>query len=30
MLRLIRSLALAAFALVPTLPLVGNQGGGKQ
>jgi formylglycine-generating enzyme required for sulfatase activity len=29
MLRLIRSLALVAFVLVPALPLVGSQGGGK-
>jgi formylglycine-generating enzyme required for sulfatase activity len=30
MLRLIRSLALAAFVLVAALPLVGSQGGGKE
>jgi formylglycine-generating enzyme required for sulfatase activity len=29
MLRLVRSLALVAFVLVPALPLVGSQGGGK-
>src|ERR1700682_2817432 len=29
MLRLIRSLAVAAFVLVPALPLVASQGGGK-
>jgi formylglycine-generating enzyme required for sulfatase activity len=30
MLRLVRSLALVAFMLVPALPLVGSQGGGKE
>ena len=29
MLHLVRSLALVAFVLVPALPLVGSQGGGK-